>query len=214
MYFEYLWMRNCCCRIEFCSTLSDSLAFPRHLSTSRFLFWGFQFSALGFQEFSDWPAALPGFGWTEKERKGNNGRDLLGFEPRPRRLTAGTWKWWFGSDDFSSSRGCILRFHVNLAGCNCHGHATIKKKQFQQYYFAKGHHFGDFSTAFLPAAFVSNIRKKYQNCRYANEQAKIFERFERRDAIKTVPFAFAHGFKWSGMKWYMLWNATCRDRNM
>ena len=33
----------------------------------------------------------------------------------PQRLTAWTWKWWFGRW-FSSSRHCILRFYVNLPG--------------------------------------------------------------------------------------------------
>ena len=34
----------------------------------------------------------------------------------PRRLTAWTWKWWFGRSSFFF-QGCILRFHDNLPGC-------------------------------------------------------------------------------------------------
>ena len=44
----------------------------------------------------------------------------------PRRWTARTWKRWFGRW-FSFSKGCILRFHVDLAGCNHfpHVHAHL-----------------------------------------------------------------------------------------
>ena len=74
----------------------------------------------------------------------------------------------------------------------------------------------NFSNTILPKVIILEIfpllfssclcfehSKKDQNWRYANEQAKIFERFERRDAIKTVPFAFATDLNDLG------WSDTC-----
>lgn len=74
-YFEYLWMRTRCCKIEFCSVCQiPSISSP--FFNYPFLFWFPVFSTgvsgifrLTSSKKSPW-AAPPGSGWTDKEWKG------------------------------------------------------------------------------------------------------------------------------------------------
>ena len=193
------WMRNCYCRIEFCSSLSDSLAFPHHFSTSRH--WGFIRQDLAEQKKSE-----------KAQRTGSAGIWAMPPKINSWNLKMMVWFRWF-----SSSRGVFSGSMLILRGVMATAIQESRKKQIQQHYFYKKSSFRIFFHCFFSSCPCFENSNKIRIARVPTNRPRSLNASSGGTPSKRCPSLFrgCQGFEGSGMKWYMLWNAaTCRDRNI